>query len=149
MSENEEKKSEANGEKKETIVIAEDSVPNLKILHHLLLKLGYEVCAFENGQLAWDKLQEMTPEDNVVAIISDLMMPVMDGMSLLKNVRESDKYKKIPFVFVSAISDKDQIMQATELGIQGYILKPVTFKRVTEKLKQLFPNKKFSGTAAA
>jgi two-component system chemotaxis response regulator CheY len=71
------------------------------------------------------------------------MMPEMDGIELLKNVRESARWKDLPFVLVTAVSDKDYIVSAKDYGVNGYILKPVTFHRVTAKLQELFPNKVF------
>jgi CheY-like chemotaxis protein len=133
--------------KKERILIAEDSIPNQKILSHLLIKLGYEVIACTNGKEAWAQLQN--PEnDKIVAILSDLMMPEEDGITFLTKVRESEKFKTLPFVLITAVSDRDQIMNAKSLNVSGYILKPVTFQRVTTKLKELFPNKKFPHLAA-
>jgi two-component system chemotaxis response regulator CheY len=134
-------------ESKETIVIAEDSLPNQKILQHLLLKLGYEVIACNNGQEAWNRLSHPNTK-NVVAILSDMMMPELDGMSLLKKVRTSEAYKSLPFVLVTAVADKDNIKNARDLQVNGYILKPVTFQRITAKLKELFPQKKFPNLAA-
>ncbi|MCB0362986.1 MAG: response regulator, partial [Bdellovibrionales bacterium] len=81
--------------------------------------------------------------DNLVAILSDIMMPNMDGLGLLKHVREDSNYQEIPFVLITAVSDKDYIIQAKSLNVNGYILKPVTFQRVTTKLKELFPAKEF------
>lgn len=145
---------ETNTEKKETapastetVLIAEDSAPNKKILEHLLKKLGYEVIACDNGAEAWNKLSDPA-STNIVAVISDMMMPEMDGLTLLKNIRESDKLKELPFVFVSAVSDKEQIVQAKALKINGYILKPVSFQKVFSKMKELFPNKAFPKVAA-
>lgn len=131
----------------ETIVIAEDSIPNQKILQHLLLKIGFEVVACNNGQVAWEKLNDSSVQ-NVVAVLSDMMMPELDGMGLLQKVRESENMKNLPFVLITAISDKDQIIAAKNLKVNGYILKPVTFQKVLAKLKELFPHKKFPSLAA-
>lgn len=127
---------------KDTIVIAEDSPPNRKILAHLLEKLGFTVCACEHGQEAWDKLKEGKLE-RVVAVISDIMMPNMDGLNLLKNIRGDETLKTMPVVLVTAVSEKDYIVQAKALDVNGYILKPVTFQRVTTKLEELFPGRVF------
>ncbi len=132
---------------RETIVIAEDSIPNQKILQHLLIKLEYNVIACNNGQEAWDKINDPQTK-NLVAILSDMMMPELDGMSLLKKVRETEKLKSLPFVLITAVSDKEQIIAAKNLNVNGYILKPVTFQRVTAKLKELFPERKFPNLAA-
>ncbi len=144
---NAEKKDPPVANDKDTIVIAEDSSPNRKILGHLLEKLGFNVVSCEDGQEAWTKLSsgELT---KVVAVISDIMMPTMDGISLLRNIRESEKFKELPVVLVTAVSEKDYIVQAKELNVDGYILKPVTFQRVTSKLQELFPSRQFPKLAA-
>lgn len=128
---------------KEKILIAEDSPPNRKILAHLLEKLGFEVVACEDGQEALNKLKEEEHKD-VVAIISDIMMPNVDGIQLLQTVRNSEApWKDIPFILVTALSDKDHIVKAKGLNVNGYILKPVTFQRVSSKLQEIFPDKQF------
>lgn len=128
---------------REVILIAEDSPPNRKILSHLLKKLDYDVIECEDGQEAWDTYLKESKVNNLVAILSDIMMPNMDGLGLLKQVREDSSIKDIPFVLITAVSDKDYIVQAKALGVNGYILKPVTFQRVTSKLMELFPHKTF------
>lgn len=127
---------------KDQIVVAEDSAPNRKILSHLLEKLGFEVIACENGKIAWDKIKSQEHK-NVVAIISDMMMPEMDGLTLLQEVRGFEPVKSLPFVLVTAVSDKEYIVKAKALNVNGYVLKPLTFQRVEAKLKELFPNKVF------
>lgn len=133
-------------EPRECIVVAEDSPPNRKILVHLLEKLGYEVESCEDGKQAWEKLISGELK-NVVAILSDIMMPNIDGLQLLKNVRGHEDFKSLPFVLITAVSDREYIIQAKEHKVNGYILKPVTFQRVTSKLKEIFPHKKFDRLA--
>lgn len=125
---------------KDTIIIAEDSPPNRKILAHLLEKLGFNVIACENGEEAWAKMLDPATE-RVIAVISDIMMPKMDGIQLLKQIRAQEKTATLPVVLVTAISEKEYIAQAKELKVNGYILKPVTFQRVTSKLQELFPQR--------
>ncbi|MCB0385698.1 MAG: response regulator [Bdellovibrionales bacterium] len=137
-----------NQEQKETILIAEDSPPNRKILSHLLKKLDYNVIECVDGEEAWEHYLKEGSIDGLVAILSDIMMPNMDGLGLLKHVREESKYKDIPFVLITAVSDKDYIIQAKSLNVNGYILKPVTFQRVTAKLKEMFPSKSFPKLAS-
>jgi two-component system, chemotaxis family, chemotaxis protein CheY len=133
--------------KLETVVLAEDSPPNRKILAHLLERLGFRVISCEQGQQAWEKLKG--PEgENVVAVISDIMMPTMDGLNLLKMIREDEKMKALPVLLITAMSEKDYILRATELKVNGYILKPVTFQRVLKKFQELFPKRKFPDLAA-
>ena len=135
-------------DKKEIILVAEDSPPNRKILGHLLKKLNYNVIECPNGQEAWDSYLKEESVDGLVAIFSDIMMPSMDGLGLLKNVRKTNKYKDTPFVLITAVSNEDYIVQAKSFNVSGYILKPITFQRITTKLKELFPSKNFSDLAS-
>ena len=125
---------------KGTILIVEDSAPNRKILAHLIEKLGFAVIACEDGEEAW-KILSAGKLQNLEAVISDLMMPKMDGLQLLKNVRDSQELKNLPFLLVTAVSDKNYIVQAKDLHVTGYVLKPLTFQRVSEKLQEIFPDK--------
>ncbi len=127
----------------ESILVAEDSAPNRTILVHLLKKLGYDVIECADGEIAWDSLQKAGADKHIVAVLSDIMMPNKDGIDLLRSIRTSEKYKATPFVLITAVSDKDYIMQAKSLNVDGYILKPVTFQRVLTKLQELFPSKQF------
>lgn len=129
----------------ETVIVAEDSPPNRKILAHLLTKFGFHVIACEHGAEAWEQLQA---NPSAVAVISDIMMPNMDGLALLKVIRENDAFVNIPVLLVTAISDKEYIEQARALRVSGYILKPVTYERVLKKLKEIFPQRKFPDLAA-
>jgi two-component system chemotaxis response regulator CheY len=134
---------------KEVIVVVEDSPPNRNILTHLLKKLNFEVIEFENGQDAWNGLEQAKKEGKTIsAIISDIMMPIMDGLELLTKVRDDEHYGPIPFVIVTAISDKDHLLQAMNKKVNGYILKPVTFQRVSKKVQEIFPNKKIPKIAS-
>jgi two-component system chemotaxis response regulator CheY len=126
----------------ETIVIAEDSAPNRKILAHLLTRLGYNVVATENGQAAWNALTS-GEHKNIVLLVSDIMMPVMDGLALLRQVRENPKLKPLPVVLVTAVVEQEYLLLAKDMNVNGYILKPVTYDRVTAKLSELFPEKTF------
>ena len=132
----------------EYIIVAEDSAPNRTILVLLLRKLGFKVFECEDGGVAWKAMQEHGPSKKIVAIVSDLMMPNMDGLELLRRTRADEKYKDLPFVLVTAVSDKDYIFEAKNLKVNGYILKPVTYKRVASKLQEIFPEKKFPQIAS-
>ena len=139
MSENENAAAAAS---RETIIVVEDSPPNRKILAHLLEKLGFHVIACEHGQQAWDQIKDGKIQ-NLAAVVSDIMMPTMDGLNLLKLIRENPDSAKLPVLLITAMSDKEYIVRARELNVDGYILKPVTFERVSSKLREIFPHKEF------
>ena len=131
---------------KDTILVVEDSAPNRRILTHLIEKLGFDTVACADGKEAWDKFQEGIP--NLVTIVSDIMMPNMDGIELLECVRGSDSdYKGIPFFLCTAVMDKEYILKSKQLGVNAYIVKPITFDKLKNKLKATFPDKKWPRTA--
>lgn len=131
----------------ETIILAEDSPPNRKILTHLLEKLGFKVVACENGTEALAALT--SGQHDVKLLISDIMMPGMDGLELLRQVRAVENLKALPVILITAVSEKEYIERARTLNVSGYILKPVTFTRVQAAMKNLFPDKVFPKMPAA
>ena len=132
---------------KPKVIVAEDSHVNRRILVHLLTRMGFEVSVHPDGQQAWDEFKE-SAEGDYVCIFSDIMRPALDGLSLLKAVREESQHKEIPFVLLTAMSDKDQILQAKALKVNGYLLKPVEYDKVKKKMEELFPKMRFPALAA-
>lgn len=134
--------------KQGVIVVAEDSPPNRAILVHLVRKLGFSVVECKDGMAAFEEMKKLQEQKApVLAVLSDIMMPRMDGIELLKQVRAVEEWKKLPFVLVTAVSDKTHIMEAKEHDVNGYILKPVTVQRVLTKLQELFPGRSFPKVA--
>ena len=128
------------------ILVAEDSAVNRKILVHLLVKMGFEVSEHEDGAKAWEEFKSK-PAGHYSVIFSDIMMPEMDGLELLKNVRTESESKETPFVLLTAVSDKDSIIEAKTHNVNGYLLKPVSYEKVKKKCSEFFPNMKFPALA--
>ncbi|MDZ4662206.1 MAG: response regulator [Pseudomonadota bacterium] len=120
------------------ILVAEDSRPNRNILVQNFKKFGYGVCEFENGKKAWDYLTQKN-DKNIVAVFSDIMMPEMDGLELLKNIRAHETFKTLPFILISAVTQKEFIIEAKKNKANGYLLKPLTSAAIKDKLKDMFP----------
>ncbi len=114
------------------ILVVDDFSTMRKIIKNLLRKLGYqEVHEAENGEVAL----EMLKSDNFNFILADWNMPKMNGLDLLKAIREDEKYKDIPFVMVTSEANKDNILKAVEAGADDYIVKPFNANDLKEKLK--------------
>lgn len=124
----------------DVILVAEDSGTALKLISHHLQQLGFGVIACEDGHDAWSKLKA-SPKGLIRAVISDLMMPKMDGLSFLKQVRNSVEHKDLAFLLLTSSLEKEYILLAKQLNVNGYILKPVSLKNIKSKLAEIFPDK--------
>ena len=102
------------------ILLAEDELGLRENIIALLEIRGYEVVPAIDGMDALKKLRSFTPD----LIISDIMMPYLDGYELFKRVKEDDRTKFIPFLFLSAKSDLSSIRQGMGLGADDYVTKP-------------------------
>jgi CheY-like chemotaxis protein len=120
------------------ILVAEDSAPNRQILVKLLTQMSFAVIETTDGKEAWDFLCE-NPDVEISALLTDYMMPNMNGVDLVKELRKSERFIKTPVVFISAVSDREQIKALVELQIKGFILKPIKADSLSKKLKELFP----------
>jgi len=108
---------------KAKLLVVEDE-PNLLLGIRDILELdNYEVMTAQNGKEALDVLYETTerPPD---LIVSDIMMPHMDGIEFLEHVRNEDKWVMIPFIFLTAKGEKTDVYKGKLLGVDDYLIKP-------------------------
>lgn len=116
------------------ILLADDEEQMRKLHQAYLKKLGFEnVIVACDGKEAWSKLKE----GMVDLIISDWDMPQMTGIEFLQKVRQYDEYKKIPFLMLTAHTDKESVMDAIKEGVSNYIVKPLTKEKLEQKMKEL------------
>ncbi len=107
---------------KARILIVEDD-PNLLEGIQTVLELDhYSVISVENGQQALAVLRESTVPPDL--IVSDIMMPHIDGIQLLREVRKVPEWIKVPFIFLTARSEKGDIQRGKQLGVDDYLVKP-------------------------
>ncbi len=101
------------------IMTVDDSPSVRQMVSFTLQDAGYEVVEASDGQDALDKLQ-----GQVDMIITDLNMPNMDGIELIKNVRGNADYKFIPIVMLTTESQDSKKKEGKEAGATGWIVKP-------------------------
>jgi signal transduction histidine kinase len=107
---------------KTKLMVVEDDIHLLEGIRDIMHLEGYDVLTAENGVAALKVLNEQsTPPD---LIISDIMMPLMDGIELLKQVRKESRWLMIPFIFLTAKGEKADQHHGLRLGVDDYIVKP-------------------------
>ncbi|MEA5616495.1 response regulator [Cronbergia sp. UHCC 0137] len=120
------------GEKK-TILVVDDKWENRSVIVNLLEPLGFIVVEAQDGQEGLVKVAEHQPN----LIITDLLMPVMDGYELLQHIRESAEFKSIPIIVSSAsVSEIDQ-QRSLDAGGNDFLSKPVQAEELFKMLANL------------
>ena len=121
------------------ILIVEDISEERRLLRYIAEKHGHEVIEAANGLEGIEMASVHKPD----LIISDALMPVMDGFHFLREVKADETLKSIPFIFYSAIyrGDRD-VNLAISLGADGYIIKPKEPKELWEEVEIILKNRK-------
>ncbi|NDJ63081.1 MAG: hybrid sensor histidine kinase/response regulator [Chloroflexi bacterium] len=107
---------------KARILIVEDELNLLEGVKAVLELNGYDVLASQDGQQALERLHTATPPPDL--ILSDIMMPNMDGLELLEAVRQQPEWVRIPFIFLTALGERGDIQRGKQLGVDDYLVKP-------------------------
>ncbi|CAB3738466.1 Chemotaxis protein CheY [Achromobacter deleyi] len=104
-----------------TILVADDSATMRMIVQATLTGAGWKVLTAGNGQEAL----EMAKSHPVDLVVSDWNMPVMGGLELIQGLREQDQYLDVPVLVLTTEDDVDSKMAARDLGVCGWLSKPV------------------------
>jgi two-component system chemotaxis response regulator CheY len=106
-----------------------------RIIRNLLRDLGFNnIQETDDGSTALPMLQN----GNVDFLVTDWNMPGMKGIDLLKAVRANEKLAALPVLMVTAESNREQIIEAAQAGVNGYIVKPFTAVTLKEKIDKIF-----------
>ena len=121
-------------------LIVEDMMTMRKLVKKALTELGFSrFTEAENGDAAFKKYQLASSGGTPFhCIISDWNMPVMTGLDFLKAVRNSPQGKTMPFILLTAESEKSQVIEALQAKVSGYVVKPFTKQSLEEKLKAVY-----------
>ena len=144
---------------KPTILLVEDN-PQLRNYIQLILQEKYNIITAENGQVALERLRFASYElrvdnqhkqetgnsqqrtRNPQLIISDIMMPIMNGFELLEQLKSSDAFRHIPVVMLTARSNIKDKLHALRIGVDDYILKPFQEEELLARIDNLIVNAK-------
>ncbi len=125
-------------ESKFEILIVEDSPTQAQRLRYLLEQQSYRVTAAVNGRLALEAVVRSKP----TLIISDVVMPEMDGYELCRRVKSDPSLADIPIILVTTLSDPQDVIRGLECGADNFILKPYQETQLLSRLRFVIANRK-------
>ncbi|MGM0706307.1 MAG: response regulator, partial [Bacteroidota bacterium] len=114
------------------ILVVEDDATLRELLSYRL-EAHCEVATAVDGVDALEKIEERRPD----LIVSDVMMPRMDGFTLLQELQERKETRAIPFIFLTARTDEDARLTGMRLGVDDFITKPFDMKQLISRTKRL------------
>ena len=121
-------------------LIVDDFSSMRKVLKKALFDLGYEnVIEAADGAKAYELLEKYSgANEPVEVILSDWNMPNMMGIDLLKKCKADSRYKSIPFMMITAESEKSLIIEAMQAGVSDYVIKPFSPSILKGKLEAVY-----------
>lgn len=124
---------------KEKILIVEDELKVSKAYAEYFDRAGYEVAVAHDGEEGLKVVQKFSPD----IILLDIIMPVMDGLTMLKSLRALKNTAKIPIIMLTNLDAADTVGQAMAEGSEHYLVKAnYSLKQLEEKVRQVLDSKK-------
>jgi len=115
------------------ILIVEDSLTQAAVLDHVLTREGYRVEVARNGREALERLIASPAQ----LVISDIVMPEMDGFELCRRIRIHEKTHQIPIILLTALTDPKDIIQGLTAGASNFITKPYKNEYLLERVRNV------------
>jgi two-component system, chemotaxis family, chemotaxis protein CheY len=121
-------------------LIVDDFPTMRRIVKTLMRQNGYN--NFVEAEDGFQGLKSLESTPDIEFIISDWNMPNMSGLEFLKAVRGDSRFAHLPFLMITAESEKDNIVEAVKNGVSNYIVKPFTGTALQEKLNKIFSSRR-------
>ncbi|MBL7815494.1 MAG: response regulator [Saprospiraceae bacterium] len=130
---------------KPTVLVVEDN-PSLRQYLNVILSDSYHVLTAENGQACLDILENTSSRGDsygaVSLIISDVMMPVMDGFQLIERLKADEKHTSLPVIMLTARAEMQDRLKALRIGVDDYLTKPFEEEELFARIRNLLTNHK-------
>ena len=117
------------------ILVVDDETVFVELIGKILKTAGYDVIAACDGQDGLEKAKKEKPD----LIVLDVMMPKMDGYTMLKEIRKDATIKNIPVILCTGKAQKDYIEVSQGIGVDAYLTKPIYPFDFLAKVKELLP----------
>lgn len=117
------------------VVVVDDNV-DVRAYITALLKNNYEIISADNGKNALDIIRKYKPE----LVLSDVMMPVMDGYQLTKAIKEDENIKNIPVILITAKTGEEAVIESFDVGANDYLSKPFSHEELLVRARSAIKN---------
>ena len=121
------------------ILVVEDSLTQAAKLEHLLAGHGYDVSTAKDGKEALELLKNEKPD----LIISDIIMPVMDGYELCRTVKADSTLSRIPVILLTSLSNPEEVINGLKCGADNFITKPYKDEFILSRVEHVLANREF------
>ena len=118
--------------KKKLIIIVEDN-EDIRFYLKDNLKGQYKVEEATNGKEGWEKIKQLNPD----LVVSDVMMPLIDGIELARKIKNETLTAHIPVILLTAIGSEEKQLEGLKVGVNDYITKPFTFEILASRIRNL------------
>ncbi len=122
------------------ILLVDDEEVNRDLVKMCLEREGYEIVTAFDGSNALEILEY---RDDIDLILMDMMMPRMSGFETIKNIKNRIKFRLIPIMALTGLSDKESVMNALKIGADDYVVKPFSVDELRQKVRILLKIREF------
>lgn len=123
---------------KESVLIVEDDADMMEYISETLQNNGYEVLLAKDGQEGFQLATKLVPN----LVLSDLMMPVMDGLELTVKIKEDERTSHIPIILLTAKNELQSKLEGLKTGADDYLTKPFSSDELLIRIKNLIDQRK-------
>ncbi len=122
---------------RQNLLIVDGDARNRRVLEVSLRKAGFSITAATSGEEALGFLEHAEPD----LLISDTRLPGMDGFELCTKMKGDDRWRTIPFIFLTSEKSVEDKVRGLELGVEDYLTKPIYIKEITTRVTMLLQRK--------
>lgn len=120
------------------ILVADDDLLLAELLRHKLMQNGYQVTHVADGQAAVDAAERDHPD----LIVLDIMMPNLNGIEVLRQLMSMAETRNIPIIMLTARRKEEDVLQALQLGVEEYLVKPFSPDELLARLRKVLASAK-------
>ncbi|MEM6292470.1 MAG: response regulator [Myxococcota bacterium] len=122
---------------RQNLLIVDGDARNRRVLEVSLRKAGFSITAASSGEEALEFLEHAEPD----LLISDTRLPNLDGFALCTKMKEHERWRHIPFIFLTSEKSVEDKVRGLELGVEDYLTKPIYIKEITTRVTMLLQRK--------